>query len=173
MRHSPLSKFIVVLVVAVIANAPIASATCPTPGCQVGGPPYCNQYIANPMLVHGCGWNKPSTAGYVDLTGTSFLSSDTFVVPAFDTGDLEVYYEVEVIPGSNPGTERLRVEIVSGSFLINVGFFTPSDTGGVFSVPIDDSCKSMPCLLRFRRSSGTSPGDTTFRIQSGFLFSIS
>lgn len=172
MKTSVGSKLLIVVMVALFANAPIASA-CVVPGCQLGGPYVCNQYIPNPELVHDCGWNVTTTAGYVDLNGlTKQLYTSYIDIPATEAGDMEIYAEI-AITTTSPGTETLRVELVQGTGYTHIARVDPvSPYYREMHIPINDSFKGQSFRVRFRYVPGIAPGGTTFRVEKAYLFAV-
>lgn len=84
---------------------------------------------------------------------------------------MEVSYELVVIP-SNPGTERLRVEILIGFTIVEtIDIHSPSSSGGLLTVPMANYA-GQTITLRFRRVAGSAPGGTTFRIEKAHLFAM-
>jgi hypothetical protein len=166
-------KLLFLVLVAVFAYSPIASAQCVVPGCQLGGQPTCNQYLPNPEFVHGCGWNLTTTAGYVDLTSAqrSFYTSSPITIPANEAGDLELVYNVEIFNPSS-GTEQMRIEFIEDGVATYVGRVEPEGPAGDRSLPIGDQWKGHTFRVRFRWTPNFAPGNTSFRLQQAYLFAV-
>jgi hypothetical protein len=169
-------KFLAVLLVATLANAPSAFAACTRPSCPGGGPP-CAEVLYDVNFVNTMcnAWTGDGAVAYKDgddwiipIDGTLHQDQDLSVYGS--SVDMELKFEVEFI-GDNPGTEQLKVEIrdaFNNNLLETSTIVWPLyDADGVIDIPTGFYNTPHGVRLMFKAVANGSPGNiTAFRIKN-------
>ena len=163
MYRSVAVKSCISLLVALLAVSPPAFATC-TQCCRVCGP-LCPQVIYDNYLDEGC-WDLGGSASIVNISGDNMaeLSSVGSVSQEIDA-IRSLQFDVTAVAGSDPGTERIAVEIVStgGTLLDTLDTVNSSGTYQLLDIPDYGVSRFR---LRFRMLVMPDPGDTVYRIDN-------
>jgi hypothetical protein len=173
------AKLLVVTLVALFANMPLY-AICAPDGCGIGPCIYSELlYDTNfenncPQWVYSFAQNACLNGDcYAELWGTSAYVKQTVAVPVHTQS--EIGFQFSMANNQNPGTERMTVEILSGSTVIDtVAVFRASiSQGGWYSYPLDLSAyEGQNITVRFRRSIALfgNDGGTDFRITAAYVW---
>ncbi|HEX2836320.1 MAG TPA: hypothetical protein VHW00_25170 [Thermoanaerobaculia bacterium] len=168
---STLSKFVVVLLVAITCNVP-AYATCTRVECSFGPTIPCDQIIwDNYFQDWTCAWFKSnvtivtSPSAYAQFTGSSsaWLLQEVYVPTGYTTHEISVQIDNN---GSSNSTARLHVEVrtPSGDLLETLEIFSPTDADDLYRFnPADYSGDYVK--VEFRYVPGNAPGNADFRVQ--------
>jgi hypothetical protein len=168
-----LSKIAVVLLVGLFANSPLY-AVCTPEGC--GGFTPCQQLLQDSGFDESsCHtyWSRSGSTSIVDNVADAYgrLYGSGSIYQLVDVpsgyGTHEIGVQLDVVPGSSStGSERLLVEIIqpNGVVLETVAVLTPTTSDGQYYFYIDDYA-TFYVGLRFRYTTGSTPGGTEFRVQ--------
>lgn len=182
MKMKQMQKTLFGLLVATLAaNAVPASAACTNPQgtCLVGPGLACTQMIWDTQFTQytpstcekwfGSGWTSyhanDGSDYFWEIQSWGGSVYQQVAVPS-DTDALDVNGVIYLVKNS-PGTERISVEITntSGTVLETLGTFYASGSSTVsFGLAAGSSYAGQTVRVRFRVTSGSSPGDTLFHV---------
>ena len=168
-----MNKFVVVLLVAIFANTPLY-AVCTPEGC--GGYTPCSQLLLDTGFDDSnchSNWSRSGSTSIVDnvadaygrLYGSGSISQFVVVPSGYTTHEIGV--QLDVVPGSSStGSERLLVEIIqpNGVVLETAATLTPTSSDGHYTFYVS-SYATFTVGLRFRYTTGSTPGGTEFHVQ--------
>jgi hypothetical protein len=186
-QQSWFTKLGVVVLVAIFANTSPLFATCTKESCGPIGPPLgaCEQVAYNNLFDDtGCSawtgttWVTLVTNGgdkYYDIYGR-YSASLYQNVGTLPNENVSATWELEIVNRSAADTERLEVELVdllTGSVVETVGtHYATSASNGIYDFDgTSGTHQGRSARLRFRVIPGSSPGDSTFRVKSAYLWS--
>ena len=172
MKHSAWSKLAVVLVVAVMVNAPLYAQSCPNPGCTVGPPLCLDQLLYNPSFSASCAWTAFGSAsfgsGVATLTGNAGKVYQGITIGNYPGSTFQLDLDV-TITGNSPGTERLVVEILQGLSVTTIASIYPNSGNGRRQFNTNNYSNSS-VTVRLRYDGGAAPGNTVFTVPDIYYF---
>ena len=186
MRSYLFSKLVAVAL-AVLAGAAPAFGTCSQETCSPIGPPLggCEQVLLNNLFDDAScsAWSGTTYVylrnnggdKYYDIYGrySGALYQNVGTLPF---ANVEATWEIEIVNRSAAGSERLQIELVdlaTGSVAEVMGtHYASSAANGVYSFNgTSGTHEGLSARFRFRVISGSAPGDSYFRVKSGYLWS--
>jgi hypothetical protein len=168
MNRPAIAKILTVTLIATLATAPVY-ADC-TRCCNNYSPPVCDQLLYDNYFMEGCAWSFSGSTqvnnGAAELSGFGDVSQEV-TVPTGRTS-LDLQFDLDVVPGTDEGTERLVVEIIaSGTTIIDTFYGVASD--GHYQYSLGDY-HGQTVTIRFRYAPHLEPGDTVYRVDNVVLF---
>jgi hypothetical protein len=157
-----------VVLAAVLAAAPpaLACSQC----CTVCGP-FCTQVFYDNYFDEEC-WDLTGSAQIVTINGNNMAQMDGMgsvsqVVTQAVNNDLK--FDVEVVTGNDPGSDRLVVEVVStsGTLLDTLDTIYSS---GTYTYDVGAYSSQSAIRIRLRMISLPYPGDTIYRIDNAYFW---
>ena len=169
MCQSVAVKSCAALLAALLVVTTPAYGTC-TQCCRICGP-LCPQVIYDNYLEEGC-WDLGGSATIVNVSGNTMAEIDGVGSISQEIDAIRsLQFDVSAVAGSDPGTERVAVEIVSTSGTLLDTLDVVSSSGTYQYVNIPDYGVSR-FRLRFRVLVMPDPGDTVYRIDNVFGWTI-
>jgi hypothetical protein len=169
MNRPSFVKFCVALLVGLLAVTPPAFAC--SQCCNVCGP-LCPQILYDNSFDEDCAWVYAGAAHRVVVNGNAMgeLYGIGSISQEFSPGDdHDLRFDLLVVPGVDPGTERVAIEIVSGSGTL-LATIDEVSAAGTYNYDIGDYSAYGTVYLRFRMKMLPDPGDTVYRIDNVYLW---
>ena len=170
MTRSVAVKLVAVLLVATLAT-PQAFAC--TQCCNVYSPCCIPQVLYDNNFDEACAWVFTGAAsvvsGSAQLDGIGTVYQDVSIASGATDADLRI--DLDVVPGVDPGTERLLIEVLntSGVLLDTVDVLENNSADGPYDYPLGDY-NGQTIRIRIREAMLPDPGDTVFRIDGVYLW---
>lgn len=168
MKCSSVVKTLCAVLAAILSTVPVY-ADC-TACCQIYGPPICNQVVYDNYFIDGCAWSFSGSTQVnnqaAELSGFGNVSQDV-TIPSNRTST-ELHFDLDVVPGSEEGSERLVVEIIASGTTIIDTFFASASDGHYVYWPGDYHGQTI--TVRFRYAPHLEPGDTVFVVDNVVMF---
>ncbi len=175
-RFATTRRIVASLLLAIMTSASGSAyaANCLPDNCV--GPCNYEELLVDTRFSYDCpNWVKSNSKIHRVRVGTNWLmelSGIASLSQTVSTGSyvsMDMAFDVHIIK-TNPGTERLYVEIMRGSTVLEtVAVIYPQSTQTLYSMYIEnysnDSIK-----IRFRYAGGAAPGDTVYRVDNATMF---
>lgn len=169
-RSSLMTLCAIVLVATLVVTPPVFGCTqC----CTVCGPA-CPQIFYDNYFDQECAWVFAGGTQLVVVDGNSMgelygVGSIYQEITPGENNDLRFTLTVDV--GSDPGTERIAVEVVSSNDALLETLDTLT-TGGTYDYYVGDytSYGTIRIRFRFRRLTPLGAGDTVYRIDNAYFW---
>jgi hypothetical protein len=173
-RFATTRRLIASLLLAIMSTAS-AYATCATDICL--GPCTYEELLVDTKFSGNCGeWVRSNNVNLsrvqngsnwlYELRGSGYLTQN---VITNTYSSMDIGFDCFIIK-TNPGTERLYVEITRGTTVLEtVAVIYPNATQTDYGMYIANYSDDV-ITVRFRYEPGSAPGDTKFRIDNAVLF---
>jgi hypothetical protein len=169
MNRSFFVKLCAVLLVAMVSATPPAYGC--SQCCRVCSPT-CPQIFYDNYFSEQCAWVYGGGTQHVVVSGNGMgelygIGSIYQAVTPTTNNDLQ--FDLVVVPGSDPGTNRIVVEVLSGSGTLLETLDTITEAG-TYNYDVGNYTSYGTIRIRFRMLMLPDPGDTVYRIDNAYFW---